>query len=564
MRGIWAGSPALVLGLLAAGVQADDRPKPAVIASSAAVQPAAVAPSLNTANSQTGRPAVIAASSPTTAPAVSLGRPMAASPAGVGLPALSFDPQLQPVAFTPSLPTVRAKGLDVPQPLPSGQPMPSDAVSQGPSLLDVAQGSGLTSQVVKPSLGQPIAANPTPFVGPEGGMPVFGDGGFASDPWCGCYTGATCAGDNPCLPPCCGSGGLPGHLFWLRAEYLLWNISNSHTPALVTTGPPASLGVIGNTGTSVLFGGSIHHEELSGGRFTGGLWLDANECFGLEGSYFFIGPRSVVFNAASNGNPVLARPFFDISPPPAESAEQVANPALPGVLPLTGRVNVNLSTQFQGAELNGICNGCRSCWGRWDWIAGFRYLRLRDSLNINEDLLVPPSSPLAAGQRIQLNDHFDTRNQFYGGQVGFRTESRWRNWQLDFLTKVALGTTHEQLNIGGSTLITPAGGSPSAFAGGLLAQPTNIGHYTRDRFAVVPELGINLGYQFTDHWRAFVGYNAIYWSTVARPGDQIDRVVNSSLIPPRQFPAGPARPAVNFKDTDFWAYGVNFGVEFRY
>jgi Putative beta barrel porin-7 (BBP7) len=78
-------------------------------------------------------------------------------------------------------------------------------------------------------------------------------------------------------------------------------------------------------------------------------------CYGLEGSYFFLGPRSANFNAASNGVPVLTRPFFDESPPPGESVEQVANPALPGVLPLTGAVNVKLNTLFRSRGGRGHC-----------------------------------------------------------------------------------------------------------------------------------------------------------------------------------------------------------------
>jgi hypothetical protein len=27
---------------------------------------------------------------------------------------------------------------------------------------------------------------------------------------------------------------------------------------------------------------------------------------------------------------------------------------------------------------------------------------------------------------------------------------------------------------------------------------------------------------------------------------------------------GPARPAFGFRETDFWAHGVNFGLEFKY
>ena len=65
--------------------------------------------------------------------------------------------------------------------------------------------------------------------------------------------------------------------------------------------------------------------------------------------------------------------------------------------------------------------------------------------------------------------------------------------------------------------------SNTTFAGGLLAQSTNIGHYSQDNFAVVPELDLNLGFQFTRHTRVVVGYDCLYWSKVARAGEQIDR-----------------------------------------
>jgi len=98
--------------------------------------------------------------------------------------------------------------------------------------------------------------------------------------------------------------------------------------------------------------------------------------------------------------------------------------------------------------------------------------------------------------------------------------------------------------------------------------------------SVVPELGINIGYQITDHLRAYVGYNVIYWSDVVRPGDQIDRVINTTQLPnptlvvngvivppqPNTPLLNPAlrRPAFSFNGSDFWAQGVNFGLEFKY
>ena len=102
---------------------------------------------------------------------------------------------------------------------------------------------------------------------------------------------------------------------------------------------------------------------------------------------------------------------------------------------------------------------------------------------------------------------------------------------------------------------------------GFLASGSNSGDYTRNVFAVVPEVGVNVGYQVTDHLRAFAGYTFLYWSSVVRPGDQIDLGLSGTQIPTdsRYNPtAGPARPAVLLRDTSFWAQGINVGIEFRY
>ena len=83
----------------------------------------------------------------------------------------------------------------------------------------------------------------------------------------------------------------------------------------------------------------------------------------------------------------------------------------------------------------------------------------------------------------------------------------------------------------------------------------------------VPEASINLYFQLTDHLKVFAGYTFLYWSHIARPGDQVDINVNPNLVPTSMtFGAagGPARPAFTFHSTDFFAHGVNFGLELRY
>ena len=87
-------------------------------------------------------------------------------------------------------------------------------------------------------------------------------------------------------------------------------------------------------------------------------------------------------------------------------------------------------------------------------------------------------------------------------------------------SSVALGVTHGTTTIDGQSAVVEPTGSVTAFPGGLLAQPTNIGRYTDNHFAVVPEVGVRLGAQVTERLRAYVGYNYLYWSSVTRRGSR--------------------------------------------
>src|SRR6185437_12228081 len=106
-------------------------------------------------------------------------------------------------------------------------------------------------------------------------------------------------------------------------------------------------------------------------------------------------------------------------------------------------------------------------------------------------------------------------------------------WFVDLTTKLAMGDMHQVVNINGNTAVSNAALGVNTLApGGLYALPTNMGHFSRDQFAVIPEIGVNLGYQITNNVRAFVGYNLLYLSSVVRPGDQMNRALNVSQLPP--------------------------------
>ena len=242
---------------------------------------------------------------------------------------------------------------------------------------------------------------------------------------------------------------------------------------------------------------------------------------------------------------------------------------MPGVL--TGSLSAHAESFLWGADLNirhCLLSGC-------DWklmgFAGFRFLDLSEKLSVTENILVVGTSPSVqladpVGTVINVRDSFETENRFYGGQIGATYERRNGNWSLDARASVALGVTQQELDINGTQTRLRPGQAPANFRGGLLAAGPNLGHFTRDRFSVVPEATVNLGYWLTDNLRAYVGYNFLYWTNVIRPGDQIDHVVDLSFVPngPAVTPSGQLRPAPLFKQTDLWVTGINFGVEWRW
>ncbi|MFC1758274.1 BBP7 family outer membrane beta-barrel protein, partial [Planctomycetota bacterium] len=99
--------------------------------------------------------------------------------------------------------------------------------------------------------------------------------------------------------------------------------------------------------------------------------------------------------------------------------------------------------------------------------------------------------------------------------------------------------------------------------GGLLALSSNIGNYEENTFAAIPEMDVTLGYLIAPSLRFTVGYTLLYWNNVVRPGDHIDTSINPNLIPPVQV-GGDNRPAFTLNETDIWAQGVSFGLDYRW
>jgi hypothetical protein len=474
------------------------------------------------------------------APAVTLGRPVAVGAV--------LDRQVQPTTFeTPDQagPVSRGAASDpiISRPLPVGPP-PVNPNGVVPTWRKYGDPDTPPEPAPMPAK---VASNP----------PVTDSGSFLSHivPSLGGDTCDSCATGAACTPGCCGHCGSGGDRWYASAEYLLWWFKGEPVPPLVTSGSMGAAipGALGMPGTSVLFGGRNEENGAhSGGRFYIGRWF-GDECIAWEGGYFFLGPGVTNFVASSTGSPILARPIINAATG-SETTELVAGPGV-----LAGTVAVQTRSSMWGAETNlrtHLWCGCRST---LDVLAGFRTLGLDEDLFVRENLTV-----LAApGGAFSLVDHFRTENRFYGGQVGAEWQCHIRRWDLGIKTKLAIGATDQLVTISGNDVVTDPVNGTRSFNGGLLALPSNIGTYNRNKFTFVPEVGFTVGYNLTDHLRCFAGYNFLYWSSVARPGPQIDRTVNVNQIAP-PIPGGPPRPAFSFNPTDFWAQGVNVGLEYKW
>lgn len=365
----------------------------------------------------------------------------------------------------------------------------------------------------------------------------------------------------------CGGHCGTSHRFYASADYLLWWMKGFPVPALATSSPasnPFANGFLGQPDTTVLFGDKqLLSSPHSGARFTAGYWVDPCQNVGIESSVFFLARRTESFNVGSAASPVISRPFFNLNQG-IEFAENVSHP----MQSLGGALSINATSQLWGAEANLRKNICCDCCYRLDLLAGFRYLDLYDRLDITElttfDPAFPQNNPSGLGT-VLGKDSFATRNQFYGGQIGAAAEFHRGRWALNLRAKVALGSTHEVIKINGNQFVLAQDGTNRVDTGDLLATPSNIGHFAQNEFSVVPEGSIDISYQITEHIRTHLGYTFIYWSNVVRPGDQIDRVVDTTNIPNFRngdLPTGQARPSVPFKQSDFWAQGFNGGLEF--
>ncbi len=346
-----------------------------------------------------------------------------------------------------------------------------------------------------------------------------------------------------------GGGGSPRpSRIWAHGEYLLWWGQERNIPALVTTSPNGTprgaAGRLGSPTTSILFGDELIGDDAqSGFRVAGGFWLDALQTWGIGARYFLVGDEDDEFAAASDGDPILARPFFNT----ALNQPDALLVAFPGVS--TGSVSMITTNKAEGIDgylrkllHAGYCN-------RLDFIGGYQYSKVEDDVVAANSLVSQdPGGFVPVGTTIDTRDVFEAENTFHGGFIGLMgvAEDGRLTWRM--LSKVAFGNMRQRASISGSTVTTVPGEPPASSNSGLLATPNNIGTFERDEFAIVPELNLSVGYKLNNQVEMTVGYSFIHWSNVILAGGLVD----------------PNSSTVQLLDDGFWYQGLSFGAHGRF
>ena len=467
---------------------------------------------------------------------------------GTPVPVISQPPAAGgPMTGAPAVSGTVPGGMPVVQP-GMGMPIPPPRPVPGspPAVTETRDPTGrIPNGVVVPSVG------PDPFVCPDPGLeaPLFEGSRHGLNRLRGC--GKT----------------------WISAEVLLWWNQSTQVPALVTTSSPQFNGIPGVGDTRVLLGGSFGDTSHVGGRIGIGHWFGDNECRGVDGRLFWVAPASTTFVATSPPAALLARPFFNVNPTTAPdvgfgpTAEVVAAPGV------TGGVIATMKSTVWGADLNYRRflrgNGC----ARLDGLIGYRYLDLSEELTISETFMPVPGAMLPDGARMisgTVTDRFHTENQFHGGQLGLVGTVQRGRWSLDGRATVAFGTVFQSAEISGAQVLTFPDVGTQVVPGGLLAVPgANTGRFEQTRFAVVPEVGVNLGYQVTTRMKVFVGYNLLYLSSAVRPGEVIDQGIDAARVPnllPSTAGAVPValRPVQQLSTSGYYIQGISFGMIYRW
>jgi len=346
----------------------------------------------------------------------------------------------------------------------------------------------------------------------------------------------------------------------LTAEALIWWTDSPDASAFATTSSTgtqqANAGRLDQPGTRTLFGNDgLLDGPVPGFRIRGGHSIDCGT--GIDFEYLQLASQNDSFFSGSTGDPILARPFFN----PNTNQQDAQLIGFPGVA--TGSLRVDLESRFYSGAIHlySIADEEPTC-GECSSLSAIMQIGPRFA-SLNEDVLTNEYvTGLSNGTQNRIIDSFQTRNSFLGAELGVKLQKRTNQFFWRGGLSLALGATHQELDVSGRTIRTDAAGVRSTYDGGFLAQRTNSGSSRRNRFSVLPQAELTLGYETRWGWDLTVGYNLLYWSNVLRAAEQIDTTVNPNLFPPEVVPfSGDHRPQTLLSESGYLAHGISIGIE---
>lgn len=348
-----------------------------------------------------------------------------------------------------------------------------------------------------------------------------------------------------------------GPRFWAGADYTLFWYTPMNCQTLIRTFPAYE--AVGGANPTTVLGqfpskSQIQYNAVSGARVNGGVNFDK---FGVDFSGFLLQTRTMHTDQYDDGNTLaIAQPY--ISAGTGTGTNLFAS--LPGAY--GGGVSAAVSSQLWGLELNATRPWYVFLCDSTSLIGGFRYLDLQESIGISSNSLFP------SGLTQNNTDSIRTHNSYYGAQFGFhgRIGGDRPGFGAAATSKMALGAVNQRVDLVGSNTIVPFGGPASVESGGLYVRGANQGTFSRGEFAFLYDLDLKLTYNFTSWFQVSMGYSVLYLSSVVRPGDQIDPVVNDQNI---RFVAAPTpstlpNPTFVWRAHSFVVQGITFGAQIQY
>jgi hypothetical protein len=354
----------------------------------------------------------------------------------------------------------------------------------------------------------------------------------------------------------------PPDNFWVGGDYLLYWLKPAHVPLLVAGGQPQA---------PLIGGRDYEFGPADGGRVYAGAWLDDRHTIGLGAGFFMLEQKAAfaAANSGPDGSPALVRPFEDaLLARPA--ALLVSNPGL-----LAGGAFMATGARLSGADLFVVRNLAYSRNFSFDFLTGGKYLDLDEYLEltqvtrpINDGTVVLNNVRFSGngGPALTIADRFRTRNQFWGGVMGLRGEYHFGPAFVNLTIKGGVGNNRQTVDIDGFSAVD-APGMPRLPSGLLAVQGANRGRQVSNRLSVLGEANATIGVQVSRSVRLTLGYDLLYLSSVAHPGDQVDPIINPRLLPTSTAfgsVSGLTSPIRTRARDDFYAHGVRIGMQVQY